>query len=52
VLYSLQDHFRTEMRDLDHHVLVGAKNTNDWHARKGDLQHAFSLDVLMVPSSM
>jgi hypothetical protein len=32
--------------------LAGAKNTYSWHARKGDLQHAFSLNVLMVPSSV
>jgi hypothetical protein len=32
--------------------LAGAKNTDNWHARKGDLQHAFPLDILMVPSSM
>jgi hypothetical protein len=31
--------------------LVGTKNTYSWYARKGDLQHAFPLDVLMVPSS-
>jgi hypothetical protein len=31
--------------------LVGAKNTDSWHARKGDLHHAFPLDVPMVPSS-
>jgi hypothetical protein len=31
--------------------LASAKNTNSWHARKGDLQCAFPLDVLMVPSS-
>jgi hypothetical protein len=31
--------------------LVGAKNTDSWHARKGDLQRAFPLDVLMVPTS-
>jgi hypothetical protein len=31
--------------------LGGAKNTNCWHARKGDLQRAFHLDVPMVPSS-
>jgi hypothetical protein len=30
--------------------LVGAKNTDSWCARNGDLQRAFSLDVLMVPS--
>jgi hypothetical protein len=30
--------------------LIGAKNTNSWHARKGHLQRAFPLDVLMVPS--
>jgi hypothetical protein len=31
--------------------LTGAKNTDSWRARKGDLQHAFPLNVLMVPSS-
>jgi hypothetical protein len=30
--------------------LVGAKNTDSWHVRKGDLQRAFPLDVSMVPS--
>jgi hypothetical protein len=27
------------------------KNTDRWHARKEDLQHATPLDILMVPSS-
>jgi hypothetical protein len=31
--------------------LAGVKNIDSWHARKGDLRRAFSLDVLMVPSS-
>jgi hypothetical protein len=31
--------------------LAGAKNTDSWCARKGDLQRASPLDVLMVPSS-
>jgi hypothetical protein len=31
--------------------LAGAKNIDSWHARKGDLQRAFSLDALMAPSS-
>jgi hypothetical protein len=31
--------------------LTGAKNIDSWHIRKGDLQHAFPLDVPMVPSS-
>jgi hypothetical protein len=31
--------------------LASAKKTGSWCARKGDLQHASSLDVLMVPSS-
>jgi hypothetical protein len=31
--------------------LAGAKNTDSWCARKGGLQHAFPLDVTMVPSS-
>jgi hypothetical protein len=26
------------------------KNTESWRARKGDLQHAFPLDVPMIPS--
>jgi hypothetical protein len=32
--------------------LVGAKNTDSWHTRKGDLQRAFPVDVSMVPSSV
>jgi hypothetical protein len=31
--------------------VADAKNTNSWHARKGDLQRAFPLDISMVPSS-
>jgi hypothetical protein len=31
--------------------LAGAKNTDSWHARKGDFQCAFPLYVLMVPLS-
>jgi hypothetical protein len=31
--------------------LVGVKNTDSWHARKGDLQCTFPVDVPMVPSS-
>jgi hypothetical protein len=30
--------------------LASAKNTNSWHDKKEDLQHAFPLDVSMVPS--
>jgi hypothetical protein len=30
--------------------LTVAKNTYSWCVRKGDLQRAFPLDVLMVPS--
>jgi hypothetical protein len=30
--------------------LAGEKNTDSWHARKGDLQRAFPLDVPMVLS--
>jgi hypothetical protein len=40
------------MCDLDHHILVGAENIDSWHAMKGDLERAFPLDVLMVPSSV
>jgi hypothetical protein len=52
VLCSSQDHLKTETCDLDHPVLVGAKNTDSWCTRKGDSQRAFSLDVSMVPSSV
>jgi hypothetical protein len=31
--------------------LTDAKNIDSWRDRKGDLQRAFPLDVLMVPSS-
>jgi hypothetical protein len=51
MIYSLQDHIRTGMRDLDHPILAGAENTDSWRVRKEDSQRAFSLDVLMVPSS-
>jgi hypothetical protein len=42
---------------LEHMILTtlyfaGAENTDSWHAKKGDLQCAFPLDILMVPSSM
>jgi hypothetical protein len=40
------------MCNLDHPILVGAKNTNSWCARKGDLQRDFPLDVPMVLSSV
>jgi hypothetical protein len=52
VLCSSQDHLRTGMHDLNHHVLGGAENTNSWHAKKGDLQRAFPLEILMVLSSV
>jgi hypothetical protein len=52
MLYSSQDQLRTGTRDLDYHVLVGVENTDSWRTRKGNLQHAFHLDVLMVPSTM
>jgi hypothetical protein len=32
--------------------LAGVKKIDSWRAKKGDLQGAFPLDVLMVPSSM
>jgi hypothetical protein len=50
VLCSSQDHLGTGTHDLDHPVLASVENTDSWHARKGDLQHAFPLDVLMVTS--
>jgi hypothetical protein len=40
------------MHDLDHPVLASAINIDSWRAMKGDLQCAFPLDVLMVPSSV
>jgi hypothetical protein len=39
------------MCDLDHPDLASAEKTDSWHARKGDLQHAFPLNISMVPSS-
>jgi hypothetical protein len=39
------------MRNLDHPVLASAKSSDSLHAKKGNLQHAFPLDVLMVPLS-
>jgi hypothetical protein len=50
VLCSSQDHLRTRTHDLDHPILAGAENTDSWCVRKGDLQRAILLDVLMVPS--
>jgi hypothetical protein len=50
VLCSSQHHLRTETYNLDHPVLAGAENIDSWHGRKGDLQHAFPLDVLVVTS--
>jgi hypothetical protein len=50
VICSSQDHLETETRDLDHPILVDAENTDSWCSRNGDLQHAFPLDVSMVPS--
>jgi hypothetical protein len=52
MLCSSQDHLGTTTRDLDHPILASAENTDSWRARKGDLQHVFPLDVLMVPLSM
>jgi hypothetical protein len=52
VLYSSQDHLRTGMRDLDHPILIGVKNTDSWRTRNEDLQCAFPLDVPTVPSSV
>jgi hypothetical protein len=49
VIYCSQDHPRNGTHDLDHPVLAGAKNIDSWHASTGDLQRAFSLDILMVP---
>jgi hypothetical protein len=50
VLCSSQDHLKTRTRDLDHPILVGAENTDSWCTRKRDLQHTFSLDILIVTS--
>jgi hypothetical protein len=40
------------MYDLGHPVSYRCKNIDSWCAGKGDLQRAFTLDVLMVPSSV
>jgi hypothetical protein len=39
------------MHDLDHPVLTSAGNIDSWCARTGDLQHAFPLNISIVPSS-
>jgi hypothetical protein len=52
VLCSSQDDLGTGTYDLDHLVLASEENTDSWHTRKGDFQHAFPLDVPMVPSSV
>jgi hypothetical protein len=46
----LQDHLKTGTHDLDHPILAGVENTDSWNVTKRDLQRAFPLDVLMVPS--
>jgi hypothetical protein len=52
VLHSSQDHLRKGTCDLNHpFILPVEKNTDSWCARKGDLQRATPLDILMVPSS-
>jgi hypothetical protein len=51
VLHSLQDHLRIGTHDLDHPISCPCNNTDSWCSRKGYLQHATPLDVLMVPSS-
>jgi hypothetical protein len=50
VLYSSQDYLRTGTPDLDHPFLVGARNADSWHTKKGDLHCVIPLDVPMVPS--
>jgi hypothetical protein len=52
MLCSSQDHLRIRMHNLDHPVLASVENTDSWHARKGDLQCDFPLEVPMVPSSV
>jgi hypothetical protein len=42
--------------ELEHMILTtlylaSAINTDNWYTRKGDLQRAFPLNILMVPSS-
>jgi hypothetical protein len=50
VLCSSQDHLKTGTCDFDHPTLADAKNTDNWCIKNGDLQHAFPLNVLMLPS--
>jgi hypothetical protein len=45
---TTSEHQRTILTTL---YLAGAKNTDSWHVRKGDLQCAFPQDDPMVPSS-
>jgi hypothetical protein len=40
------------MRAFNHPILIDAENIDSWCARKGDLQHAFPLDAMMVPLSV
>jgi hypothetical protein len=52
VLRCSQDHLRTGMNDLDHHVFCRCRKYRQLVCHKGDLQCAFSLDVSMVHSSV
>jgi hypothetical protein len=52
VLCSSQDNLGTRTHDLDHLVLSSVKNTDSWRVRKEDLQHAFPLNVPLIPSSV
>jgi hypothetical protein len=38
------------MRDLEHPISCQYRNIDNWCAGKGDLQHAFPLNILMVPT--
>jgi hypothetical protein len=39
VLYSSQGYLRTKMRDLDHHLVAGAENTDNSNQAKAPSTH-------------
>jgi hypothetical protein len=41
VLFSSQDHLGTRTCNFDHPILAGAKNTDNWCIKNGDLHMLF-----------
>jgi hypothetical protein len=52
VLHSSQDHLRIGTRDLNHPISCQCKKHLQLARQERHLQHAFLLDVLMVPASV